>query len=77
LFAGVLIGADLPVPLVVVCRAFATGRWRVSGRLRRGRLVPGGQERLREAANAPRQPPPGMEVVAVRHLAEALAALDG
>ncbi|MFA5629940.1 MAG: DNA repair protein RadA [Porticoccaceae bacterium] len=53
------------------------------------RPVPNGQERLREAAkhgfcraivpaaNAPRQPIKGMEVVAVRKVAEALAAMDG
>jgi DNA repair protein RadA/Sms len=53
------------------------------------RPVPNGQERLREAAkhgfsraivpvaNAPRQAIRGMEVVAVRKVADALAAMDG
>lgn len=53
------------------------------------RPVPNGQERLREAskhgfkraivphANAPKQPIPGMEVVAVKKVADALAAMDG
>jgi len=76
-------GADLPVLLAVVSsfrdrplarELVAFGEVGLAGEIR---PVPGGQERLREAANAPRQSPRGMEVVAVRHLAEALAALDG
>ena len=88
-------GADLPVLLAVVSsfrdrplsrQLVAFGEVGLAGEIR---PVPGGQERLREAAkhgftraivpagNAPRQSPRGMEVVAVRHLAEALAALEG
>ncbi len=88
-------GADLPVLLAVVSsfrdrplarQLVAFGEVGLTGEIR---PVPGGQERLREAAkhgftraivpagNAPKQAPAGMDVIGVRHLAEALAALDG
>jgi len=87
-------GADLAVLFAVVSsfrdrplsrQLVAFGEIGLAGEIR---PVPGGQERLREAAkhgftraivpvgNAPKQAPAGMEVVGVRHLAEALAALD-
>jgi len=52
------------------------------------RAVPSGQERLREAAkhgfktaivplaNAPKESPPGMKVIAVKNLQQALAAIE-
>jgi DNA repair protein RadA/Sms len=87
-------GADLAVLFAVVSsfrdrplsrQLVAFGEIGLAGEIR---PVPGGQERLREAAkhgftraivpvgNAPKQAPAGMEVVGVRHLAEALVALD-
>jgi DNA repair protein RadA/Sms len=87
-------GADLAVLFAVVSsfrdrplsrQLVAFGEIGLAGEIR---PVPGGQERLREAAkhgftraivpagNAPKQAPAGMEVIGVRHLAEALAALD-
>ncbi len=86
-------GADLPLLFAILSSLrgrplprglVAFGEVGLAGEVR---PVPGGQERLREAAkhgftravvpkaNAPKQPPEGMEVVAVSRLEEALQAL--
>jgi DNA repair protein RadA/Sms len=72
---------DRPLPPKLV----AFGEVGLAGELR---PVPNGEERLREAAthgflkaivpkaNAPRRPPPGIEVIGVDRLGDALAAID-
>jgi DNA repair protein RadA/Sms len=72
---------DRPLPAKLV----AFGEVGLAGELR---PVPNGEERLKEAAshgflkaivpraNAPKRPPPGLEVIAVERLADALAAID-
>jgi DNA repair protein RadA/Sms len=72
---------DRPLPQTLI----VFGEVGLSGEIR---PVPSGQERLREAAkhgfktaimpaaNVPRQPVPGIEVIAVKKLADALAAID-